>query len=310
MRLAILGATGQIGRSLARAYAPRCAVTLFARRPEAAAAFLERHGLQAEVQPYDRLPERRYDLIVNAAGDGVPGRIRGAGPAILEVTERFDRLCLEAQERHPGTGYVFLSTGAIYGPDYREALAPDPVLRLPLGRLDAGLFYPLAKRLAELRHRADPERPVADIRIFGFVSPQIDLESDFLVAQMLRAAVEGGTFRTGPADVPRDYIAAEDLVGFLDLLAERGCPNGAYDLLSAAPTSKLRLLAVLAERLGLDVRVEGEADAPLALPPRLSVQADAEPLGFRPERTSLDNVLAVAEVLRAERLVPAGSARP
>lgn len=312
MNLAILGATGQIGRCLALAYAPRHDVTLFVRRPDAAEAFASDRGLEVAVAPYEAFAERRFDLVINAVGDGVPGRIRNVGAAILDVTARFDQLCLGSLERHRETGYVFLSSGALYGPEYREALLPDPVLRVPIETVEPDLFYPLAKRIAELRHRDRPALPIADVRIFGFVSPELDLASDFLVAQMLSALVRGETFETGPVDVVRDYIGPEDLVGLIDVLLANGCPNGAYDILSAAPTSKLRLLDALASRCGLDYQVETARQSPeyMALPPRLSNNRAAESLGFRPTRSSLDNVLCVAETIRASNPVSAGRPNP
>ncbi len=300
MKLAVLGATGQIGRSLALAYAPRHEVTLFARRPAAAAAFAAARGLTVTAAPYEKFNGQRFDIIVNAVGDGVPGRIRQAGADIFTVTAAFDDLCLAAVERHPETFYVFLSTGAIFGPDYREALAARPALHIPLDKLDPTLFYPLAKYVAELRHRARPERRIADIRIFGFVSPELDLDSDFLVAQALKATQRGEILRVAPSDIPRDYIAAQDLVGLIDAFVANGGPNGAYDILSAAPTSKLRLLEALKSDCGLDYRIDDHASRGelCPLPQRLSKDRSAEALGFRPLSSSLDNVLRVMETIR------------
>jgi nucleoside-diphosphate-sugar epimerase len=300
VKLAVLGATGQIGRSLALAYAPRHEVTLFARRPDAAAAFAAARGLTVATDSYENFTSQCFDMIVNAVGDGVPGRIRQAGADIFAVTSAFDDLCLAAVERHPETFYVFLSTGAIFGPDYREALAPQPTLRIPLDKVDASQFYPLAKRVAELRHRERSERRIADIRIFGFVSPELDLDSDFLVAQALKATQRGEIFRVTPTDIPRDYIAALDLVDLIDAFVANGGPNGAYDILSAAPISKLRLLDALKSRWGLDYRIDGEGSPGelCPLPPRLSKDRSAEALGFRPSSSSLDNVLRVMETIR------------
>ena len=299
MKLAILGATGQIGRSLALAYASRHNVTLFARRPAVSAQFAAERGLIVATEPYESFSEQRFDLIINAVGDGVPGLIRQAGADIFAVTAAFDELCMAALERHPETFYVFLSTGAIFGPDYREALADHPTLPIRLNAVDPGQFYPLAKRIAELRHRARPARRIADIRIFGFVSPEIDLESDFLVAQALKAAVRGDAFLTTSQDVPRDYVGPQDLVGLIDAFVAAGGPNGACDILSAAPTSKLRLLEALKSHYGLNYRQEGGMlGEPCSLPPRLSKDYTAETLGFRSVSSSLDNVLRVMETIR------------
>ncbi len=296
MRLSILGATGQIGRSLTRLWASRHSLTLLARKLDQAAKFLVQAGLKADVRPVEALPDTPADLIVNAAGAGVPGQIRRQGFAMLEVTAQLDALCVAAQQRNPGAGYVFLSTGAIYGRNYHAARESDPMLPLPLTGSADHVAYPLAKRLAELRHRGLADAPIADIRIFGYVSSDIDLDSDFLVAQMLRAARAGKPFATRPDDVPRDFIDADSLGSFIDHWHSQGRPNGAYDVLSAAPTSKHRLLDALAEAVGLVTLVDGgAATEPMDLPRRLSTLAEAEPLGWQPPRTSEQAVLKVAQ---------------
>ncbi|MCQ0987997.1 NAD-dependent epimerase/dehydratase family protein [Jiella marina] len=307
MRIAILGATGQIGRGLSRAYHDRARLTLFARRPDRAASLAEADGIKAEALPFDRLADGEFDLIINAVGDGVPGRIRAAGADILDVTAHFDAFCLSYLERHPTCGYVFLSTGAIYGPDYAGALRPE---QAPQASLAPDNFYARAKLEAEDRHRRLSRHSIADVRLFGYVSPEIDLGSDFLVAQMLDALVERAVFVTQPADIVRDYVGLRDLVGLIDAWIGAGRRNGGYDLLSAAPTSKMRILDALKREFGLAWETEEPAEAIelAALPPRLSLDRSAEALGFRPQSTSLDNVLSLAHgLMRARERQTAGA---
>jgi len=302
LKLAILGSTGQIGRCLARAYGPRSNVTLFSRRPEVATSIARQQRLSVQVAPFEDLRLQQFDVIVNAVGDGEPSRILRAGAAILDVTARYDQLCLEQLERHPETSYVFLSTGAIYGPDYAEARKPDPTLRVPLATHEPDLFYPLAKRIAELRHRERSALRIADLRIFGFVSSEMSLDNDLLLAHMMRALSQKDVFVTRADEAPRDYIGIEDLVRMIDLWIEQGCPNDAYDILSAAPTSKFRVLDALKRRFGLEHRVDvGERRELIPLPERLSHQRGAEALGYRACRSSLDQVLHVAEAYAAVR---------
>ena len=297
MKIAILGATGQIGRCLALAYSKPAIVTLFARNIHAAQAFVQSYDLSAEVAGYDRLSDGDFDLIINALGNGVPGDIRRAGASILDITAHYDRLCVDYLTRHPDCSYIFLSTGAIYGAEYEQARKPNPVIKIPLGQTADGLYYPIAKRLAELRHRDTPDLKIADIRIFGFVSTQMDLTSDFLVAQILQATLTGTTFDTRREDVVRDYIGPDDLTGLIDQLVRHSTPNGAYDILSAAPTSKFRILEALANEHGLSYTIDGVCGSGLQapLPGRLSNNLATERVGFSPKSTSLDNIIFMAE---------------
>jgi nucleoside-diphosphate-sugar epimerase len=294
MRIAILGATGHIGRCLALTYAGRHDVTLFARRPDDAAAFAQRRGLAVDAHPFERFASARFDLVLNAVGYGDAGRIFQADSAIVDVTEHFDRMCIDALARHPDTAYVFLSSGAVHGPEYRSAGDAGDVPRRPTDPDEPGHFYRLAKYEAEARHRARPHLRIADVRIFGFVSHELPLDSELLLAQIFRALYRGEVFATTPRESPRDYVTGDDLVRLVDLWMACGYPGGAYDLLSAAPTSKLRVLDALERRLGLMYRVQGARQAAVPLPQRLSQHRGAEALRYVPARSSLDLVLDVA----------------
>ncbi len=249
-------------------------------------------GLRARTFDLAEFPSGTFDLIVNAIGDGVPGKIRLLGASILDTTEHFDALCLGHLERNPACGYVFLSTGRVYGDDYAGANAGDPCALEP-EHLKAEP-YPLAKRSAELRHRALTDRPIADIRIFGYVSDELGLDDDFLISQMLRATANGETFATTPQDFVRDYVGTEDLVELIGRLLAAGMPNGEYDLFSARPTTKFEMLGTLAREFGLRVRIEGAPMAPAAVPPAISRHGGAAAVGHVPRRTSIENVAAAS----------------
>ena len=295
MRIAILGCTGQIGRCLVRALALEYDLFLYARRPEAMQTFLADWQLPARVQSLEEFADGRFDLIINAIGDGVPGKIRAAGDTIRQVTETFDRQCLDHLERNPECAYIFLSTGRIYGAAYEGAQREDP---LPLPEADlADHPYPLAKLAAESRHRDRSDLKIADIRIFGFVSDQIGLEDDFLLSEILQAVLDQAAFLTTGQDFIRDFVGPEDLAELIDCLVRAGIPNGAYDLFSAAPLTKFSLLDALACEFGLDYRVGEPRLSCGPVPQTITLQDAAGAIGYRPLRSSLDNVIATANAL-------------
>lgn len=299
MKIAVIGCTGQIGRCLVGAFAANHDLMLYARRPEAMQAWLKDHDFGAEVFDLVDFPDGHFDLIINAIGVGVPGKIRAAGAQILETTEYFDRLCLDYLDRNPDTAYIFLSTGRIYGEQYEAARQPDPV-PLPL-QLLAEHPYPLAKLQAEHRHRKRSHQRIADIRVFGFVSDEIDLDDDFLVAQMYRALVDKTEFITHPHDLVRDFIGLEDLAELIDRLMEADIPNAAYDLCSAGPTTKFELLDALAETFGLRYRVDGAIQGRCRAPCRISDHDGTRKIGYEPSLTSAQNVLRTAEAILRRR---------
>lgn len=304
MRIALLGCTGQIGRCLVRALAGQHDLRLYARDRRAMDGYLADMRLPARTFDLPDFAAGAFDLLINAIGAGAPGRIKAAGASILQTTEHFDRQCLDHLDRGSATAYIFLSTGSIYGKTYAAAQAVDP-RPLPADRLD-GQAYPLAKLAAEDRHRDRPGQPIADIRIFGYVSDQLDLNDDFLVAQMLRALCADLPFTTSARDFVRDYVGPDDLAGLIGRLIAADVPNGAYDLCSAAPTTKLAMLEALARDTGLRYRLEGVPE-PCSRPPRsISRHRGAAALGHNPARTSLQNVLCSARALKQRSSIGGG----
>ena len=271
-------------------------LALYARRSDWMREWLAGRGLSAPVFELAAFPEGRFELIINAIGDGAPGRIKAAGADIVETTDRFDKTCLEYIDRNMECAYIFLSTGRVYGADYEGAQIPDPRPLSP-DRFSEAEPYPFAKRLAELRHRDLPHRRIADIRIFGYVSDEIDLQDDFLVAQILRALIDDTAFVTTPRDFERDYVGPDDLTSLIGRLLESGVPNEAYDIYSARPTTKFEMLEALARGFGLRYTFEG-APEPMPRHDLISLQKTARAIGYIPGHTSLENVLATAEAVR------------
>lgn len=286
--VAILGAGGQIARTIRPHLPPHWRVTAFSRSPG------------GDVRAYEELTDHAFDLIINAAGPGDPAVHRGAGLELFRITEHFDNLCLDYLLRRPQCAYMFLSTGAVYGNGYAVAGDADSVLSLPVNRLGPEHSYVLAKLAAEAKHRAAPGLRIADLRVFGYASGAMSLDSGFFLAEAARCLVEGRVLVTHDADFRRDIVAPEDLAQLIRVLAESGVPNGAYDACSKAPTTKFALLDRLSRRFGLKVEVQSP-EGGTRLPPMdaLSTLASATTLGYRPAFTSVEAVeQAVEGILR------------
>lgn len=258
--------------------------------------WLMNRALEARVLDISAFPVGEFELIINAIGDGAPGRIKAAGTGILETTEYFDRICLDYLDRNPNCAYVFLSTGRVYGDDYERAQRPDPH-PLELARFTDAQFYPLAKRKAELRHRDLTRKHIADIRIFGYLSDEINLHDDFLVSQILRTIIDDDVFVTTPSDFVRDYIGPDDLIELIARLLEAGVPNNEYDICSAGPTTKFEMLETLAKNFGLRYTIDG-TPVPTTRRDTISLQTAARRIGHIPSRASLENVLSTADAIR------------
>src|SRR3954447_8015889 len=120
---AILGATGTIGRSLARKWAADSTDTLvlFARRAETLAR--EAWPRHVSVRPIDDFNAGEFDLVLNAVGAGDPARISAMGQEVLEITQKWDDRVLSTMSA--GTRYVFLSSGIVYGGNFERPADVD-----------------------------------------------------------------------------------------------------------------------------------------------------------------------------------------
>jgi hypothetical protein len=250
----MLGAGGQIARGLVADLPQDWTLDLFSRnpalpRPEAAVR-------GARVLPYDNFAAGEYDLVINAAGPGDPSVHRANGAQILRITESFDNMVTDFIGARPATGYINLSTGAVYGADY-GAMSGASIYGIDVDDLASTNAYVLAKIAAEAKHRQSPELKIADLRIFGYFSRRIDLESGFFMAQVAAHLREDWQFRTGPSDFVRDFIAPEDLAAHIVTVYESGVPNAAFNAISAAPVTKFEILEALGERFGLRYSVAG-----------------------------------------------------
>ncbi len=305
--IAILGATGYVGRSLARhiAAATDRPLTLFAREPARLADEAWRRAVN--LGDLARFDAGGFDLVINAIGPGEPGQVQALGGQIVEISEAWDRRVLTTMGPH--TRYVYLSSGAIYGAFDRPADA-DSALRLPINRLETVAPYVLAKLCAEVRHRC-VARPILDLRIFAYADASIPHAARFFLAELAACVARKTPFKTSPADMVRDYAGAAELWDLIACWSAAGAPNLAADLYSAAPASKSDILRAARDRFGLVVEtdaVEGGGGATGGKPVYASAYRIAETFGYRPRRTSLEIVLSVLdEVATGARPRPAAS---
>ncbi|MBN2752118.1 MAG: NAD-dependent epimerase/dehydratase family protein [Rhodospirillaceae bacterium] len=293
--VAILGGSGQIGRSLAHHLPASWDIVLFTRAPQALYLMPPRSSLS--ILPYTAFANGTFDVIINAAGPGDPTTHRVLGNHLIRTIEAFDNLALDYLESHPETTYIHLSTGALYGPEYANLSEVEPIYGLPLSQLADVSPYHAAKLIAEIKHRSAAHLRIADLRIFGYFSRYIDLNSGFFLAQVGRALRDGQTFMTHATDFVRDCIAPEDLSRLIVALASTKNPNGWYDAYSAAPTTKFEILSTLEKLHGLCWQVTEGTPMPCNKPLRMAATTDPTRPFSVPSLSTLDLIVREMTVL-------------
>jgi nucleoside-diphosphate-sugar epimerase len=284
--IAILGATGYVGCSLARLLADeKRPVTLFARDLRK----LTDHGWPAEVglRALDEFNAGDFELVVNAIGAGDPARVKSIGSDILDITAFWDRRVLTTMDAR--TRYVFLSSGAVYGSSFDRPVDADSRLSLPVNAMASVPAYTIAKLQAELCHRSAKDRAILDLRIFGYADPAIDLDGAFFLAELARAIRSGSVFVTSPDDMVRDYAGALELLALIDGWQQAGAPNCPLDLYTAAPASKHDILKTCTARYGLRTEYVAAAGSTATGERRFyaSQYRAAEHFGFNPGRDTI-----------------------
>ncbi len=302
-RIAILGATGHIAQALLYHLRERedYEFSLFARSPERLDGVLKRIPFQpARKSGYEEFPGGDYDVVLNGTGIGDPRKLREAQTEIFQVTEKFDRLILEYLSRHPNTLTLNLSSGAVYGKEFFRPVDDTSVLPLEINRLGREDFYGIAKLYSEAKHRAFREWNIVDLRIFGFFSRFIDPGADYFMNGVVASLQNGTEFLTVPGNMVRDFVHPRDLASLVSLCIARGTLNEAYDVYSLKPASKFEILDHFREHFGLRYRVEQTFQVATATGSKdhyYSLSRKAEQIGYRPQYTSLETLVAEAEYI-------------
>jgi len=300
--IAVLGATGYLGRSLSRVLAQqRRSLVLFARN---IATFAELEWpSNVELRALSSFHGGEFELVINAIGAGDPTRVGSMDVEILELTNFWDQLVLATMS--PRTRYVFLSSGAIYNTRFDQPMDADSKMILPVNRLETVPPYTIAKLYAEAYHRHARARSILDIRIFGYADVAIRTDGKFFLAELTRSLVERRIFVTSPHDMIRDYAGVSELLALIQCWENAGAPNRALDLYTRAPVGKFALLDAVAQRFGLDIRKSAEINPGPTGTKTVYTSAfrAAAELGYDPQRTALEVVLEMLEA----RLALAGS---
>lgn len=305
-RIALLGATGHIGRALAHTLnRDQHDLTLVVRDAGRGRELAASTGLgEGAVARFDDLSALEFDALVNCTGVGDPAIAAEHPATVYSLTEMMDALCLGYLEKQPTTVLVNMSSGAVYGGTFEDPAGDAAVALTPVNALGAGDHYALAKLASEGRHRAASALSIVDLRVFGFFSRYADLTQRFLVNEAIRCTLEGRVFETGPGEVWRDYASPRDLARLVEHAAASVGVNDAFDVVSQRPVAKSALLDAFSSEFALEWTTTGDVQAsPTGVKRRYySTSQRAVQLGWQPDSDALEAVLQEARaIIGAER---------
>lgn len=305
MKIAILGATSEIAKDLIRflSLSDEHDCVLFARRPESVLDWQIQQDFSNRFpacgfDTFAGVPD--FDVIINFVGVGNPALAASAGAALLNTTATFDELALSYIQRHPGCRYIFLSSGAVYGEIFSQPAKSTSQAVYPVNSMPIRNWYAIAKFHAEMRHRALPELSIMDIRVFNYFSRYQDIDSQFLVTDMIRAIKNGHMLKTTRNNIIRDYLSPGDFSRLIGVLMAGPPRNAAVDCFTRAPTDKYSLLKGMHQEFGLRYEFDNalESNSITGLKTHYySTHHLAGEFGYMPQKTSLESVLEETRAL-------------
>jgi len=262
MKIAILGATSHIAKNLIYYFYrdPKYELSLFARNKKAVYEFIKSCNDVAVpcVIGFEEFISGNYDAVINCIGVGDPAKLKNVGDKIFRLTEYFDNLVIDYLLSHKNVAYINFSSGAVYGTAFDSGINRNSFATIDVNNITSADYYRIAKLNAEAKHRAMPDLCIVDLRIFSFFSRFIDLDSGFLLCEMVRCVKDHAIFHTNSVDIIRDYVSPNDLFALVELCFEKMPLNCVLDVYSAKPVRKSELIKLFSEIFGLAIQIEEE----------------------------------------------------
>jgi nucleoside-diphosphate-sugar epimerase len=209
-------------------------------------------------------PTGNFTHIVHAATDASAAlnesRPRAMFDTVLDGTRRALELAVEKSAR-----VLFLSSGAIYGPQPWDMEHVSESWRGAPDCTDARATYAEAKRAAEMLCAIYAKQwgvQVSIARIFALLGPYLPLGTHFAAGNFIRDAIEGKPVIVNGNGMPcRSYLYASDLVVWLWRMLVDGEAGRPYNVGSDETVSVATLAERVANVLGHgDFEILGAAD--------------------------------------------------
>lgn len=297
-KIAILGATGHIAKSLIESFCRtnKYELFLFARSLDRLNKFLSSiQGNNAvSSMMFSDFNRADYDVIINCVGIGDPGKLKIAGDSIFRLTETFDNMVLDYLKFHTTAIYINFSSGAAYGTDFSVPVDEFSCNNLDINHIAPSDFYGIAKINSEAKHRAMANLNIIDLRVFGFFSRFIDIESQYFMNEVISCIKNDKEFITRRKNIIRDYVHPQDLMSLIEKCINKQDFNEVFDVYSLKPVTKFEILDYFTTQYGLKYSIKSDINVLTATGTKdnyYSNNKKAEKIGYFPQFTSMDSII-------------------
>lgn len=305
-KIAILGATGHIAKNLVVGLAATndYQLYLFARSKDKMSLFLAENNFSEHVYlcGYEQFEQAAlYDVIINGIGIGDPQDLIQQPFKVFQITEQYDNMILQYLQMNPTVTYLNLSSGAAYGSDFECPATSEKTLTLNINHLSVKDFYGISKLNMEAKHRSLDHLRIVDLRIFGFFSAFIDLNSRYLLTDIIKHIQMGEILHTSGDNIVRDYVHPADFLQLIKLCLQENVQNNVVDVYSLKPATKFEILDYFASTHGLNYEIQKDPSHDSITGSKnnyYSLYQNASNIGYQPCYTSLQSIQAGYEQLK------------
>lgn len=293
--IAIFGSSGHVAKGLIFQFAQESSkfkLYLFARNLTKVQGFINKHveHLDYELLPFNKFNEQKYDVIINCIGFGTPNKVSENMQTLFEVTEHFDNLIIEYLKKNSETLYINLSSGAAYCSEFETPASKNMKSSLTINELQSKDFYGITKMYSEAKHRSLTKLRIIDLRLFGYFSKFIELNSNYFLTELINCIREKKLFATNNINIIRDYSHSYDLFTLIIkiITSEK---NEAFDVYSNKEISKFEILNLFENEYNLQYKIDDSLHVASATGMKMnyySENREANKLEYYPQYTSLE----------------------
>jgi len=259
VKIAVLGASGHVGKTLLHEFASNTDIELHSFVRNTSKIISDRWlpaAAQKNVFNINLFPAAEYDAVINCIGIGNTREIQEHPLDLFMLTEKYDNLVLSYLAEHTSCVAVNISSGAVYGTAFSSPASADKSTVFHMNNISGTDFYSMIKAYSEVKHRASPQYKIVDVRLFSYFSAYLDLETNYFMSDLVNSIMNHQKFSTNRENFIRDFIHPSDFAQLI-LAAIRNGANTAVDAYSLSPISKYEILKFAENNYGVDIQYTG-----------------------------------------------------
>jgi len=217
------------------------------------------HFVKGDILTYDFNLEEKFQFIIHAATAASESLNKSNPLLMMDTITIGTRRILDFAITQPIEGFLFISSGAIYG---KQPLGVSNIKEIDSFKIDinnSNAAYSEGKRIAELYCSTYFEKynlPVKIARCFAFVGPYLPLDTHFAIGNFINNVIKNeDIFIMGDGSTTRSYMYASDLSIAIWKILLIGNNNKPYNVGVDKAYSLKEIASILKKKYGNEVQI-------------------------------------------------------